>query len=790
MPPLLKKALRDLWASRGPVACVALLTAVVVILVVGGIRCRRMLVASRDTVYERLAHADLELRFAPTPPGVAREALEVDGVAGAEERLLLAGVLDPPAKRPLAALVRVLPATGTPRMERLEPMRGRLPRPDERALAIDRSLAATHGLGVGDEVVLRLRGHAQRLPIVGVFLSPEHVMWPIHPQYALPLRGTVAVVAVSAAAARISQRAPRVDSLLVDLAPGASEPTVRAALRKHLSVSIVDVVAARDRPGHVFTNRILDIFDIYMPTTAAMVVAVALGLLLLTLLRILEGQRVAIGTLRTLGHRSRHVAGAFLVVGLVPTAVGIGLGALTHGYFARVVFDSYAGSIGLPPLVDPGAGRALAATSVACLLVAAAACFLPALWLARRRPVTLLRDRGWDSSGRAEGLLLRAAAATRERLRMPLSVVLGLTHVLRHRGATLVAVLGLGSSFALVTAFLLVHVTHGHEVEAAARRMGLDGTVQFHEAVDEEAIAALARRAHGTAEPILSQRMWIVSEAGAHVWRTLLVPPGRWLGKQRLVAGRRFLRGDTQALLIDRWIARTQHLGVGAVATVYPYRDAPEGSEVEVVGILEGVGVGLAVMPIDTGRDLFDVPGLATGAHVVSGLPPAALEDALWQAPDVEAVFSMQRASAQVRESFRGSADVLLGVLLMAVGVAVLFLGALAWVDAKERAPDFALLTAVGWRGRSIIALCMTEVLTRGLAALALGVALAPLLARVLLARLASTNLPQMTLETPGWVFGVVIGAALALLPLGAVPALRAARRVTPARALRLLARE
>ena len=128
--------------------------------------------------------------------------------------------------------------------------------------------------------------------------------------------------------------------------------------------------------------------------------------------------------------------------------------------------------------------------------------------------------------------------------------------------------------------------------------------------------------------------------------------------------------------------------------------------------------------------------------------------------------------------------------LLMAILVAVLFLGVLAALDTTERAPDFAVLTAVGWRQRSILALCLTEVMTRGILALALAVPLSPLLAGWLLDRIAAANHYRMQLATPVWLFVAVAGAALLLMPLGALPAVRAARRVTPARALRLLATE
>ena len=111
-------------------------------------------------------------------------------------------------------------------------------------------------------------------------------------------------------------------------------------------------------------------------------------------------------------------------------------------------------------------------------------------------------------------------------------------------------------------------------------------------------------------------------------------------------------------------------------------------------------------------------------------------------------------------------------------------------VAERDRGFDLAVLQAIGWRARTLLGLCMTEVLTRGVLALGLAAALAPWLARWLLGRISHANHYHMELLLPAWVFLAVCACALVLMPLSAWPAWRAARRVTPARALRILARE
>jgi hypothetical protein len=120
----------------------------------------------------------------------------------------------------------------------------------------------------------------------------------------------------------------------------------------------------------------------------------------------------------------------------------------------------------------------------------------------------------------------------------------------------------------------------------------------------------------------------------------------------------------------------------------------------------------------------------------------------------------------------------------------LLFLGVLALLEADERAPEVALLEALGWRERSIFSALAAEVGTRCLLAVLLAAALAPLLAAWLRARIAAGSgyvLP--TAGTDGPTLLALGGAALATL-LAAVPAHLASRRTGPGERLRLLARE
>ena len=698
MSLLLRKSFRDLRRHPWQVLGLTLLVAVVTVLVAGGFRARCMLHHTRSSWYEELAMADLEIRFAPTHKGVAADALGIDGVRDAEERLLAEGLFEAEGRRPLPALVQVMPAAGPPRLNRWQLLEGRYPRADEHGAVLDRSAASAYGLALGDRVRVRFDEHERRLTVVGISITPEHILHPVHPEYAMPLRETVAVLGVAEAATKGIERADRVDSLLVRFAPGADPAAVEARLIETLPVSVAEVIPVARQPGHVFTEMIFETFDIYMPATASVLVVIALLLLIITLGRIVRRQRKHLGTLVAMGHGPVRLAASFALLSLVPVLLGTLLGAATHGAFARMLFGAYGHNVGFAPLRDPGPGIEVPLTAFVCLLVALAACLLPGLALVRGRPARLLKPAGWELVTRQQGPLVHVAAKLRDLLRLPLSVVLGLTNVFRRATATACAVVGLGAIFAVVLAFMLVHETHVEEVRSSVRRLGLDATVHFKEPVGEDIVAASAERAGGEAEPILARRVLMETPAGMVYRRVVCAQPGLWVGRLKVGHGRAFTTPDAAELLVDHWIADEQGLALGDEVTCYPYANAPEGITLRVVGILEGVSLGLAVMPLDTGRALFELPGLASGVQISSTRTEADLDRVLWDLPDVEAVFTMEGAAWQVEENFRGTHIVMRWLLGMAIGVAVLFLGVIAVLDAAERGPDLAVLQALGWR--------------------------------------------------------------------------------------------
>jgi putative ABC transport system permease protein len=789
-----RAALRLLKDAGGAALGLAGLTLVVVGAVGSGVRARASVEATREAIDVRLAAASLELRLSPTQRGVLRRPANgrlssvplPAAVEVAEERTLALGRLTGGRARGVITLVRVLPAAGPPRLHRLEiEAGGHYPGPEESALVVDRSVRDLFGLGLGDRARLRVGDQERDLPIVGVALSPEHLFAPAHPDHALPLKGTAAVVGVSEAAVEGVPRAGQTTSILLGFDPGTDAAWIEEEARRHLDVHVRESVPKAREQGRLFGDFLLTQLDLYLRTIVAGFALLGLLLLALFTARGVDRRRREVGLRLAMGQRPGAIARAFLPAPLTGVLLGAALGAWLHGPVARATAGAWARSMGFPPLVDAGTPwAAVGFAALAALATALTASVVPALALARRAPGRLLHATALQVL-RPPGPLARGLGRLRERLGIAPAWALALAGVVRRRRDTLGAILGVGLSVALVLAFLAVHVSHRVEARATVKASTLAATLHFEEPRGAAAWGEAARALDGRAEPIVARRTLLARPSGPEARRLLGTGARGWLETQRLAEGRHFGADDAPEALIDVWVARKDGLAVGDALTLHPDAESPEGETLRVVGILDGMSMGRIVVPLGVAQRMYALGPLATGAFVESGLGPEELERRIQGLAGVSSHLVAGRAVDDVDAAFSGSLRVLLLALFAAVGVALLVLALLALEDRRDRAPEIALLDALGWRGGDQARVLVGEVLARGAAALGLGALLAPVLAQAFLARIESVNHYRVALHLEPWRVCAVWGVGLLLLPLAALPALLRVRRTHPARLLR-----
>jgi putative ABC transport system permease protein len=769
------RLLRSRWITS---AAIALLVGSVTAISGASAHAGRLLEHTTTTWRERLAGSDLRVQTPLTDADVETAARAVEGVRDAERRLVLPATFLPSSGGSVTTLLTVL-GPRPPRVDRLRVLEGRWPGADEKAALIDRSTARIWGLGPGDPVHLKVVDSDVTVPVAGVTLAPDLLVTPFNPEALVPLPGTLAVVTITSAA--LPRGEGLSDSIRVRLEPGADEDAVEAALRR-LPVTVEDVTRTASLPTERLTRLLTEVFHAYVPIVVLVMGMLGFLLLLLVVRHDVAVDRPEIGVRLAHGHSRSRVFATHLPRLVLPPLVGATVGAAAIPWVSRRLLDAYVLHVGYVPPIPMGDEAASAsALGVACaaILVAAVPTLVATIQL---RPARLLRRTGAVRLRRGPlGVRLRRL---RSRLPGPTALRLGLASAWRRRLVSTAAVVGVAGSLAVVTAFVLVHRSMELNFREGIEAATLDATVTFSSLVPLEEIDRRVEAAGGRAEPFLATTALVVAGGRSRLAPLVGASPGAW--RRSLLAAAVPSPADLGAdeVVLGRALATRLGVDLGAHVLLYPGAGAPEGVSAAVVGFFDGLateGVGATLDLVDR---LLGVEG-ATGAQVRSPLAPAALANALEALPGVERVSTRAATLDAGMRLFQGGRVILLVSVFCSLLMAVLYLASLAALDARDREASLLVLHACGWPRRSLVLLSLAEAFARAVPALALGLLLAPPLAHHLLGRLAAVYERAVAFRAPAWVFGATVLLGLLLLPLAALPALRAARRIDPARVLK-----
>jgi putative ABC transport system permease protein len=250
-------------------------------------------------------------------------------------------------------------------------------RPDARVLVIDRILAARAFPGrsaVGRTILTRVRTpEAERFEIIGVVDHQRHRTLAADNREALFV--TDGYMGYSAA----NRWAIRTAGDPLALAPAA-----RAAVREaHPRVGVIEL---QDMQTFVDRARGQTKFALVLIGVFAAIALVLAAVGLYTILSTVVRQRTAeIGVRMAFGAEHRRIFGMMVGQGLMLSAVGIGFGVAAALAVTRVMRTML---VGVEP-TDPGTFVAMV---VGFLVIAAAACGVPALRAARMDPTVALRE--------------------------------------------------------------------------------------------------------------------------------------------------------------------------------------------------------------------------------------------------------------------------------------------------------------------------------------------------------------------------------------------------------------
>ena len=194
---------------------------------------------------------------------------------------------------------------------------------DLRGCLLEEQFAKAHGLSVGDNIILDVAGQRQTFSIRGIIMSAEYMLTakdvtPDPEHYGFMYISSRAVQGLPFTEVLVAlEEGVTTDDILDhvrEIAPGAllmSQNTHKstASARNYISM---------------FKNMTY-LFPVLVFIVAAMIVVS-------TLTRMMEGQRIQMGTLKALGYRDHQIRAHYLSYALVPSLIGSIIGLFTGQY--------------------------------------------------------------------------------------------------------------------------------------------------------------------------------------------------------------------------------------------------------------------------------------------------------------------------------------------------------------------------------------------------------------------------------------------------------------------------
>jgi putative ABC transport system permease protein len=434
--------------------------------------------------------------------------------------------------------------------------------PDGRTLAVESTTAQDFGVVPGSVVVVQSGQHERRLEVVGIlhdpdaglppsfggqpdfYATPETAIWLTGVGYnRLDVRIATLGVAPSPSLARAREVTDRVRSRLDDLGTPANGAWVR-------------------NTDEHWSKDPLNTLLLILVFSGALSLVLSVFLIINTMNAVVAHQVWQIGVMKVVGATGARAARLYLAVGLIYGALALliavplgAVGSYRLAAWALGILSITIGPFHLVPhvmLLQIGVG----------LAVPLLAALVPVAGGVRVTPHKAISTYGLGG-GFGNGPLDRLLGSIR---RLPRPVAISLRNIFRHKARVTLTLAALALGGALFMAILSVQASCSNTIEVIADDSGADATVHFARAYRVERLVAVTEQAPGVIEAEVWKRWWVRLKLADGGERSILIvglPQASEILHPRIIAGRRLMPGDGNAILLNSKVAFEHGIAVG-----------------------------------------------------------------------------------------------------------------------------------------------------------------------------------------------------------------------------------
>ncbi|MCR5575559.1 MAG: ABC transporter permease [Oscillospiraceae bacterium] len=577
---------------------------------------------------------------------------------------------------------------------------------DAKGCLMEEQFAAAHGLRPGDSVTLTVAGRRTRFVIRGTVLSAEYTITskeyspdPEHYGFIILFHDAVPALPYTNA--------------LVKLAPGADKDKAEAALEAAVPAALV--VSSASHRNISLARSYADMFRGMTYVFPVVAFSVAALIMVSTLKRMIDKERLEIGTLKALGYTRRQIRRHYLWYALLPSTVGSVIGLYVGRYtLPDVLWNMMVHNSRYPYMLRAPISPIAYGMTVMSVVLSVLICQLTLGSSLREQTAELMRPKPPKSGTH---ILLERWGSLWRRLSFNSKMIT--RNLLRNKGRTFILLVG------ILCCNMLIIATFGlQESITAFMRQYYGGTLTYElraELKDGRAGTLESYRNRLHAEVLEGVMEKTVTLHGSHANRACLLTVMK--DDQtiyRLAADQSVLPLPEEGAVISRKLASVVGIEPGDTVRMYLVGET-EPLEIGIRGFAE-TNSGQGLFMSQTAWEKLRKGDFAVTALLIRG----ADEQCLREIDDMDEVDRVRRLEEQFNDGMTlldATATAFSILSGAALGLAFVICYNMGLMNFTERVRDYATLKVLGYRLREIRALMLRERVLTAVLGVLLGIA-------------------------------------------------------------------
>ncbi len=580
---------------------------------------------------------------------------------------------------------------------------------DKRGCLVEERFAQAHGLTTGSRITVELSEQEFTFLVRGVCVSPEYVVVSEGIAADPERYGFLLVNASALPAIPLSQAIVTV----ADALPGIED--VEDSVERAIQAALPDALVV-NRGSHMSTaraNNDAQMFENMTLIFPVLAYAIAALIVMTTLSRMIDNQRMQMGTLKALGFSSGMIRWHYLSYAIVPSFVGAMLGTIIgHTTLPFLLWDALIGQNEMPYRLEPPISLPAYMMVALTVVMSTGICLYTYQQSARETTAALLRPKPPKDGKR---ILLERITSIWSRLGFNSKMIV--RNLMRNKMRTLMSFIGI-----LCCTMLLITSMGLQDSVKTISRTYYTGTLHYDLRANltgevGEAESYERRVQADAVECVMESSVSLRAEGGTRtVMMTVL---GDHQTMQRLGEDETLIPINTGTIAVTYKLSRTLHIAIGDSVRLYlPGDDEPLDMTVGQI-VQNNISQGVYM-----NRTTWEAQ--RKGAFVPTAIQVSGPHEGTVQAlQDMDEVDSIDYPALQI-DDMLAMLDALSSVFAMLTGIAL----ALAFVicynmglmNFVERVREYATLKVLGYHQKEIRGLIMNENMIISLAGVVCGI--------------------------------------------------------------------